>query len=161
MKLDYSIKLIPGVGPKIAEKMEKLGIRTIRDLIFYFPRAWQDFGDSRKIAGLRIGEEAIVRAKIIAIDEKRTRNKYISIIEAKLEDSQGSQMLAVWFNQSFLKNSLKIGDEWLILGKIGWDFKGKIKTITPIQMENPAQIGPMIFPVYPETAGLNLSLIHI
>lgn len=160
MKIDYSIKLIPGVGPKIAEKMEKLGIRTIRDLIFYFPRAWQDFGDSRKIAGLRIGEEAIVRAKIIAINEKRTRNKYMSIIEAKLEDSQGSQMLAVWFNQSFLKNSLRIGDEWLILGKIGWDFKGKIKTITPIQMESPAQTGPMIFPVYPETAGLNSKFLR-
>ncbi len=155
-KFDQNINSLNGVGPKMAEKFERLGIITIRDLVFYWPRTWIDFRNFRNIAGLRLDEEVILKVKIKSIDEIRTRKKWMSIIEVMLTDEKDGEIKAIWFNQSFLKNTLKIGDEWLILGKVGWDFKGKCKTFTPMQMEK----DPVILPVYPETDGVTSKFIR-
>lgn len=156
MKLETPLQALSGVGPKLAEKFEKLGIKTIADLLYNYPRLWQDFSQTRPVAGLRLDETVILKVKIKSVEEKRSHKKWMSIIEAMLEDISGDEIKAIWFNQTFLKNILKIGDEWLILGKVGWDFKNKQKTFTPTQMEKE----PIIMPIYPETVGLNSKFIR-
>lgn len=156
MKLDYSIKVIDGVGPKIAANFERLGIEIVRDLVFNWPRTWQDFSKYRPIAGLRLDEEVILKVKIKSVEEKRSHKKWMSIIEAVLVDEHEMEIRAIWFNQTFLKNVLKVGDEWLMLGKVGWDFKGKAKTFTPSQMEKE----PIIVPIYHETTGVTSKFIR-
>lgn len=149
LKLNTSIQLLSGVGPKIAEKLKRLGIESVRDLLFYYPRTWQDFSKPRKISSLRIGDEAIINAKISQIKQARTRRRWMSIIEAELSDDSG-EIKAIWFNQPFLMNILKPGSEFLFAGKVNWDFQKKIKTFSVSQLETE----PSIFSVYPETEGL-------
>ncbi|MEI6039825.1 MAG: ATP-dependent DNA helicase RecG [Candidatus Berkelbacteria bacterium] len=156
MNLDKSISYINGVGPKIQEKMEKLGIYSVRNLIYFWPRTWQDFSKYRPIAGLRLDDEVILKVKIKSVEEKRSHKKWMSIIEAILVDEHEMEIKAIWFNQTFLKNVLKVGDEWLMLGKVGWDFKAKAKTFTPTQMEKE----PIIVPIYHETTGVTSKFIR-
>lgn len=153
LKLKIPIQYLKGVGPKAAEKLKRLGIETVRDLLFYYPFRYDDFSKPQRITGLRIGQETIIKAKIVAIEMSRTRRRWMSIIEASLADDSG-QIKAVWFNQPFLMNILKPGDEWLFAGKVNWDFKGKQKTLTITQYENLPAGGPLILPVYSETEGI-------
>lgn len=153
LDLKTPIQFLTGVGPKMGEKLERLGIRKVLDLLFYYPRRWDDFSHPQNISQLRIGDEAIIKAKIISIKQNRTHKKWMSIIEAILADETG-EIKAIWFNQSFLIKLLKPGDEWLVAGKVSWDFKNKCKTFSPSQLENPSADGPIILPVYPETEGL-------
>ncbi|OGD56140.1 ATP-dependent DNA helicase RecG, partial [Candidatus Berkelbacteria bacterium RBG_13_40_8] len=103
----------------------------------------------RKIASLGIGEDVIIKAKISQIHQARTRRRWMSIIEATLVDDSG-QIKAIWFNQPFLMKIFRPGDEFLFAGKVNWDFKNKIKTLSVTQYET----DPIILPVYPETEGL-------
>lgn len=156
LKFDTQVKFLLGVGPKFAEKLERLGIYSVRDLIFYWPRAWADFSNPRKIAGLRIHEDCIIKAKIVSIEPIRSPKKWMSIVHAELEDGDGSTIKAVWFNQPYLVNALKVDDEWIMAGKVGWDFKKKCKTFSPVQMEK----DPVILPIYPLTEGLTSKFLR-
>jgi ATP-dependent DNA helicase RecG len=149
LTLATPIQYLTGVGPVMAKKLKRLGIETVRDLLFYFPRAWDDFSRPRPISSLRIGEETIIKAKILQIKQNRTRRKWMSIIEALLADDSG-QIKAIWFNQSFLMKILKPKDEWLFAGKVAYDRNLKIKVLNVSQYEKE----PIILPVYPETEGL-------
>ena len=149
LKPETPVQYLVGVGPVMAKKLKRLGIETVRDLLFYFPRTWDDFSKPRVISSLRIGEDVIIKAKIFQIRMSRTRRKWMSIIEALLSDDSG-QIKAIWFNQSFLIKILKPGDEWLFAGKVGFDRNSNTKTLSVYQYEKE----PIILPVYPETEGL-------
>lgn len=152
LKLETSVQYLPGVGPKMAGKLKRLGIETVRDLLFYYPRTWQDFSRPVPIKSLRIGDNAIIKAEIMEIKISRTRRKWMSIIDAVLGDDTG-QIKAIWFNQPFLMKVLKPNETWLFAGKVNWDFKGKQKTLTVTQYEKPTGT-PLILSVYSETEGV-------
>jgi len=149
VQLKTPVQYLPGVGPKMAEKLKRLGIETVRDLLFYFPWRYDDFSHPQKIKNLRIGQDAIIKAKILQIKQSRTRRKWMSIIEAELVDDSGS-IRAIWFNQPFLIKILLPGDEWLFAGKVNFDFKRHLKTLSVTQYEKE----PLILPVYSETEGI-------
>lgn len=155
MELETKIQFLSGVGPKMAEKLERLGIKTVRDLLFYWPRDWQDFSHPRKISSLRIDEKVIIKGKITSIEAIRSPKRWMSIINANLTDETG-EIKAVWFNQNYLLNTLHEEDEWLVAGRVGWDFKGKQKTLSPFSLEKE----PVILPIYPETEGLTSKFIR-
>ena len=106
MKVNEPVRNLIGVGPKMGEKLERLGIENIRDLLFYYPRKYDDFTKPQKISTLRINDVAIIRATIIEINEVRTKRRWMSLIKAKLADESG-EIEAVWFNQAWLKNILR------------------------------------------------------
>lgn len=147
--LESSIQYIKGVGPKMAQKLSKVGIKTVQDLIFYYPRTWIDFSNPQPVFGLRIGQEVVVKVTIKEIKSEHTFKKRLSIIRALASDQSGDINL-VWFNQSYLINNIKIGQELIISGKVAYDFKEKNKIIIPNLYETDA----VILPIYPETAGL-------
>jgi len=153
LELKTSVQYLTGVGPVMAKKLKRLGIENVRDLLFYFPRRYDDFSKPQNINQLQVGQDAIIKASIVQIKQSRTRRRWMSIIDALLADGTG-QIKAIWFNQPFLMKVLKPGQEWLFAGKINYDFKTKQKTLTVSQYENPSATGPIILPVYPETEGL-------
>ena len=89
LNLDQSVENLVGIGPKMAGKLERLGIEIVRDLIFYYPRTWMDFSKFTKISSLRINESYIIKAKINSIEPIRSQKKWMSIIHAELEDVTG------------------------------------------------------------------------
>jgi len=155
LRLDKPIEQINGVGPKLSERFQKLGLFSVKDLIYHYPRRWDDFSDCKKISQLRLGNESVIKAKIVSIAQSRTNRRWMSLIEAKLEDESGT-IKAIWFNQPFLMNVLKEGDQWLFLGKVNWDFKNKEKNIAVTQYEKE----PIILPIYAETVGLTSKFLR-
>jgi len=149
LELNTSVQFLTGVGPVMAKKLKRLGIQNIRDLLFYFPRRWDDYSKPQMISKLQIGQEAIIKASIGQIKQSRTRRRWMSIIEALLADDSG-QIKAIWFNQPFLMKILKPGQKWLFAGKVNYDFKTGAKTLSVSEYEKE----PIILPVYPETEGL-------
>ncbi len=151
MMLEKSIKIIPGVGPRRHELLNKLGIQTIDDLMKYFPRAYRDFSNTIPIKSCRIGDDVIIRASIIDISTNRTRNRKMSLVKATLLDEAGDKIKAVWFNQTYIAKNLPINSTWYFAGKIGFDFSIREKTLNAPEYQKK----PLILPVYHETEGIN------
>lgn len=145
------VRYLKGVGPKSTKRLNKLGIKTIRDLIYYFPRDWKDFSHPRAIKGLRINEEAIIKARIVTIETIKTFRKKMFLTKALLLDDMGDEILSVWFNQPYIENYLKKDSVWLFSGKVGYDFSDRKKSLNNPECTKKSQI----IPVYSETEGIS------
>ncbi len=149
LTLESSVQYIKGVGPKMAHKMEKLGIKTVNDLISYYPRNWLDLSKPQSISSLRIGQEAVIKVKIDEIQQQHTFKKRISIVKIIASDESG-QISLVWFNQPYLINNFKVGQKLIIYGKVNYDFKEKEKILMP-ELYN---FETKILPIYSLTSGI-------
>ncbi len=117
MDLDTPISTLPRVSPAYQKRLGKLGIKTLRDLFYHFPRRYNDFSKITKIIDLRAGQTATAQGRIIEINNTRTWKKRMTITKAYIQDSTGSIKI-VWFNQPYLTKSLKNGDLINISGKV-------------------------------------------
>lgn len=114
---DDTIQNIKGIGPKKAKLFQKLGLNTIEDLLKYFPRGYKDKSVITKIRDIRPEESYTVRVCIGGkVREDRIRNR-LMIIKLVVYDDTG-KLNVVWFNNRFIKNVLKEGDEILMYGKV-------------------------------------------
>ena len=166
MDLKTKVQFIKGVGPKIAEKLDKLGVKTVQDLLFYFPRAYLDYTKITKIGDLEssdirtrtLGEDQnqniTIKVKIINIANRSTRRRKFTITEAMVAD-ESSSIKVVWFNQPYLAKMLSASRELILNGKISFDrFSGQL------QMESPTRTNyPRIVAVYSETVGISSGFI--
>lgn len=115
---------ISRAGTVYLAKLEKLGLRTIGDLLLYFPKRYEDFSNLKKIIELKAEDGATISGTIIKIGIRRSwTNKKLLIVEAVVEDETGKIRVS-WFNQSYLLKSLPIGTRVSLAGKIIKDTKG-------------------------------------
>ncbi len=106
--LNQSVQYLKGVGPKRSEIFGKLGIHTIRDMLYYFPREYKDLTKIQKISEAKIGIEIGIQGKVLGINTRISRNRK-HILEVFVGDETGS-VAATWFNQPFLISKFRIGD---------------------------------------------------
>ena len=121
MRKDISgdIRYLKGVGLKRAALFNKLEISSIEDLLYYFPRRYEDRTVITGIGSLVPGECQTVRARIIRVKERPVfRQRGFRIFEAVAQDSTG-RLSCVWFNQPYLKNYIMIDKEVMLFGKVG------------------------------------------
>ncbi|NIA11583.1 MAG: DEAD/DEAH box helicase [Nitrospiraceae bacterium] len=159
INLNAPIKNLPRVGPIYIEKLEKLGLKTVQDLLFYFPFRYDDFSEVLPISELenKEGQTVSIKGKIIDIQNIRTKWKKMNLTEAVIED-ESSCIKAIWFNQPFLIRNLKAGMNVSLSGKVAYTRDG-------LQLSNPAYeiLGSSrelthtarLVPVYHETEGLS------
>lgn len=156
LDLNASVSKLPRVNENRAKRLNRLGIKTVKDLLFYFPGRYDDFTNVKKIADLEAGETATVRGKIIKIKSVRTWKKKINITEAVVGDESGS-VRAVWFNQPYLADTLKAGDLINLSGKIAVQKSGLIFSHPVCEFarggKETSHTGRLV-PVYSETKGL-------
>lgn len=95
----------------------KLNIKTVGDLLWYFPWRYDDLSEVKKIAEMTDGELATIRATITKIRSFRSWKRKIMISEVSVTDGE-SQLTATWFNQKFINQILKVGDEIFLNGKL-------------------------------------------
>ena len=151
--LNKDIQYVKGIGPKKASKLNKLGIFTINDLIYYFPRQYEDRNKLKKICQLEDKEKATIRAIISSI-ETSTPRKGLSITKLSVRDETGFAKL-VFFNQDYIVKSFKSGDTILVFGKVKKDFNGvELSSCEVEQMSNNPKSTCGIMPIYPLTYGL-------
>ena len=148
------VQYIKGVGPQRAELLERLGLRTARDLLFYFPRDYQDLTQLDRVADLVEGNLTRLRGTVEEVDQ-RVSNSGSILLGVLLAAEQGRVRL-LWFNSPFRRERFRLGEELLVTGKP--KFNGGIWEFTHpqvqwIDVDNEAPAATLL-PVYSLTEGL-------
>ena len=113
------VQFLRGVGPARAELLERLGLRTVRDVLFYFPRDYEDYTDRREIAELEPGKFQTV---IGTVEEFEVRNTALGRSVLGVLVRSGSDYLrAVWFNQPYLAQRFFRGQRVMLSAKPKWE----------------------------------------
>ena len=148
--MDFStdIKYIKGVGEVIAGLFNKLGIFTVGDLLFNFPRDYEDWSRITPIMETEFGVNCCIRARITNAPEgSRTRGGAM-IFKAVATDGNGLLMLT-FFNNKYVVNQLFEGQEYLFFGKINQTIVGGREMLSPRFVK--ASDNDNIHPVYSQT----------
>ncbi|MBE0481417.1 MAG: ATP-dependent DNA helicase RecG [Dehalococcoidia bacterium] len=152
--LEAPVTTVKGIRTALAGKFEKLGIRTVRDLLYFFPNRHADYTRIRRISELYEDEEQTIVATVWQATEKITARRK-RLTEAVLGDDTGN-VRAVWFNQPYLARKLTPGTRIVVSGKVS--VYGHIASFQSPQWEmfegdDLTHTGRLV-PVYPLTAGL-------
>ena len=145
---------LAGVGPRQAQRLGRLGIVTVRDLLYHLPRRYEDTRAVTPVAELRAGEVQTARVVIRNVAMRRSPYKRMVLVEASLVDGADT-VGAVWFNQPFLTRQLQSGMELLVSGKVessrsGLAFRNPVFERVGAGQRHVGRLAA----VYPETDGL-------
>ena len=159
--LNKEIKYVKGIGPKRANKLNKLGIFTVSDLVYYFPRQYEDRNNLKKIFELEDEEKITIRVIVNSIETSNIR-KGLVITKIGVRDETGFARL-VFFNQEYISSTLKKGDTILVFGKVKKNSHGvELSSCEIEQMTNNPKNTCGIMPIYSLTYGLtNKELTNI
>ena len=154
--LTTELKYIRGLAPAFVAKLEKLKIKTVKDLLWHFPYRYEDFSKIVKIADLNVNQSATISGIIQKVDLRRTWRRKMVLTEAVIVDESGG-IKAIWFNQPYIAKILKTGTRVNFAGKVVSGDGG-------MYLSNPAyellkgisetRHTAGLIPVYPETKGL-------
>lgn len=160
MELNKNIQYIKGVGEARAKTLNKLGIFTLEDLIEYFPRSYEDRGKVKKLRDVIDGEEVLIKAYVVSrMNVITTKSKKMTICRMIVRDDTDSCEV-VWYNQPYLKQNFKIGEEYSFYGKISKKI-GHIEMISPVfDKEGESKNTGKIIPLYPLTYGISQNQIR-
>ena len=144
---------IKGLGKANISKLNKLNVRTLYDLLYFFPRAYEDRSNSKNISEVLADEFVVLKGKIL-----KASNNYIKggryMYRAWLGDDTGVIELT-WFNNRFVQKNIKIGDEMIVYGKAK---KGMRLQIVNPEYKNVSVVsllpGSQILPIYSSTSSL-------
>jgi len=156
MDLNSPVEELPLVGPSYALRLEKLGVTTLKDLLYHVPHRYLDFTLGSPISLAQPGEILALKGKVVSIKNQYTKaGRKIQIGE--VEDRSG-KITVVWFNQPFLIRTLYPGVEVSLAGKVGW-FVNKKALVSPeyeVVRQGKEKIHTSgLIPIYPETSGLS------
>ncbi len=131
---DLEIRKLRGIGLHLSQKLQRLKIMTLRELFYYFPLRYEDRRKISSIGELKEDDIALIKGKVLARNLKPLRGSRFclykkGIFEAIVSDGKNN-ILCTWFNQPYLKNVIKVGDQLLIFGKVK-RYKGKLHFICP------------------------------
>jgi ATP-dependent DNA helicase RecG len=160
--LSFSVQYVKGVGPVVAQKLQKLGIATVRDLLTHYPRRYEDRRIFSPIRQARWDEMQTIRGKIGKVSEVRPKRQ-LTITKMAISDGTAVAYL-VWYNQPYLKNLLKPGVEVIAYGKLERKF-GELQILNPeVEILSEDQETTLhtnrIVPIYPSTEALSQTLLR-
>ena len=115
--LDAKLTVLQGVGPRHAETLTKLGMHTLGDMLYYFPRRYDDYSQLKPIKSLWYGEQVTVIGTIQSVTTRPIRGGKATIIEVIISDGTAALRLS-FFNQPWLANRFKQGDAISVSGKV-------------------------------------------
>jgi ATP-dependent DNA helicase RecG len=160
LSLDIPIQYVKGVGPKRAVLFKKLGVETLNDLIYFIPKRYEDRSNLKPINSLESDTYQTILCYVVDVQEEKIRNN-LTLIKARVRDNTG-EAIAVWFNQTYLKNILKKGTRLYLYGNI-------IRRFGRVEIQNPdyeiadgdetVHTGRII-PIYPLTEGLSQKIVR-
>jgi ATP-dependent DNA helicase RecG len=131
---EISLRYLKGVGPKKEAAFNDLGVYTTKDLLYYFPFRYEDRRNYKKIKELKEDEIALIKGRVLAKHLKKIpyyfRSKRVrDIFEISLSD-ETALADCIWFNQGFLDDAIKVGDEIILYGKVSREAL-RLKFISP------------------------------
>jgi ATP-dependent DNA helicase RecG len=152
MALEAPVTVLPGVGPRHALTLQRLGISVLRDMLYYFPRRYDDYTQLKPINRLQYGEEVTVIGTIQSIYNRPIRSGKGQIVEAVVSDGSGA-LRVTWFNQPWQARRLRPGTHLSLSGKVE-QYLGRPVMNSPEwePLEQQQLSTNRIVPVYPLTA---------
>ncbi len=154
---DTPVRYLKGVGPKTAQRFEKLGIVTLSDLLCHYPRRYVDFSKPYSIAEAPADTECVVRAEVFAKPGGRILPGGRRMERITAGDAV-SGLEITWFNNPYATRKLEIGQEYYFQGIVTGGMLRR-QMVNP-QVRTPQQVTASPFePVYPQTEGLSSSAI--
>ena len=156
MKLSDDIKYLKGVGPKRAEIFAKMGIHTVRDLLYHLPRSYIDFSSPVSIEDAVLDEVNILRCRCSDKHSYKYTRRGMQIFQLTFTDGK-DDIFVTLFNQGFLYDKIKPGDDYFLIGKV-------TGTLTERSMSAPSVVevsqAETVRPVYPLTEGMTENILR-
>ncbi len=152
--LTTGVRFVKGIGEQRAKALEKLGIRTLRDLISYFPRAYDDRRTYKKIKDLTDGENACVEALAAAAPTLNRIRKGLELVKLRAVDETGA-LDVTFFNQTYRKDNLCPGETYTFFGKAEVSGRRRSMANPIVEREGSRLMTGRIMPIYPLTAGVS------
>jgi ATP-dependent DNA helicase RecG len=151
--LDSPTTALQGVGPRQAKRLAKLGVHTIRDILYLFPHRHDDFSQLKTINRLEYEEEVTIIAQVWDAGTRKTRRGR-ELFKAVLSDGTGF-VEVTWFNQPYLGDRIKPGQQIVISGKVD-EYLGRLCFNSPEwePLDKELLHTARLVPVYPLTAGM-------
>lgn len=152
------IKDLKGVGPKLSESLKSLGIYTIKDAIYYFPRSYEDRENIKAINEIVDGEfiSLEVTVKIIFPYKKTFSRKTVNKI---LFENETGHIMGVWFNKPYIRNNFVVGEKLFLWGKVSKKM-GEIQIIDPQYEKNANENTLGINPIYPLNKNISQKVLR-
>lgn len=158
MEWNSPVSALKGIGEQRERKLQKLNIYTVEDLLTHYPREYKDRSEIVKIADLPMDETSTFLAQIKE-EGQNSRHGRLAYTRMKVYDETGS-VGVLWYNQPYMKNSLKIGEWYLFSGKLQKKY-GRTEVVSP-ECERIGEnfAGGRIIPVYPSVEGLSQKMLR-
>ena len=151
LDLDSEIQYLKGIGPKRAEMFQRLGVKTISDLLYFFPRKYEDWSANTKIIDAPNNLSMAIRG-IVCYEPLVTKLSSGKILVKTAITDGTASLEIVFFNNGYIAEKLQEGAELIFYGKITDDGFGLRQMVSP--EVSPQEIHGLV-PIYPQTAGLN------
>jgi ATP-dependent DNA helicase RecG len=129
--LDYDapISSLKGIGDKKGSALERMGIQTVNDLLYTYPRRHDDYSQLKPIGNLWFGDDVTIIGSVERVSTRSARGGKMKIIEALISDKSGS-IRATWFNQPWMENQLKKSKQVVLSGLVE-QYLGKLVMNSP------------------------------
>jgi len=158
IKLNTPVSDFPGIGPARAQKLAKLGIATAGDLLRYFPRDYEDRRSRSSIIRAPEGESVCIQAMVAETPRLSRIRRGLDLVKVKAVDHSG-MLHITYFNQAYLKDALRPGEEYIFFGKVEVAGRSKQMTNPVTEPAGKNAVTGCILPVYPLTAGISNNLL--
>jgi len=154
---EISVQFVKGVGPAKAKLFSNLGVESVEDLLYFFPRRYDDRRDIASIATCKVGEWQTITGEVKTYKARKSWHTKKHLTEVVFDDGSG-RMTGVWFNQPYLQNYFKDGAKAVLHGKVDI-YKDRLQMISPeyeiITAEDDENLSiNAIVPIYPLTKGI-------
>ncbi|MDD2766630.1 MAG: ATP-dependent DNA helicase RecG [Candidatus Moranbacteria bacterium] len=151
---DTPLSHIPTIKEQSLEKLKRLGIFTVSDMLYHFPSRYEDYSHITPIDSLASDAKCTIEGTVLHIEAGQTWKKKMFLTEVTLGDESG-QVRLIWFNQRFVAQTLRDGALIRVSGKVSIDSKGLVMTNPAFERASrEATHTGRLVPIYPETAGL-------
>jgi len=152
--LDSPVTAIKGISTVYQQRLARLGISTIKDLIYHFPRRYDDYSALKAINRLSLGEEVTVIGRVREVRTQRTRSGQ-PVVRVTLTDGTGA-IEATWFNQPYLAKRFRRGAEIVMSGRVD-QYLGRLVLSSPEwePLQRRLLHTGRLVPVYPLTRGVS------
>jgi len=157
-KLSVRLRILPTQQ----KALERLGIHSVEDLLYHFPRGYGDTAETAAIASLEKGQTAVIFGTISGLKTKKAFRKKIPMAEASVKDETGSIKI-IWFHQAYLAKMIEEGSKVRVEGKVSersGSFYFSNPKVEPAATLFSPGVGHHIYPVYPETKGLSSNWLY-
>ena len=159
LNLSTPIDKLKSVGPRNASRLRRLGITTVRHLLWHLPSRYEDYSQRVPIRDIQVGTKVTVQGEVVKVNIKRIFPRRMTIVEAIIQDETGG-VRGIWFNQPYIATALPEGAMVSLAGKVQLNKRGVFLSSPSYERlgtklsENGLRHTAGFIPIYPETHGV-------